>query len=127
MAGRLSERAKPYAMNAAPCSWRVRMKRTSGVVRSTSRIGKFIVPGMPKTWSMPSRRRQSTSACAAVIMAMDLCSSDADCAAVLRRAHDGLQHRDIVHLVAAGEREPAPFLRGPGEMLELGALGARLR
>src|ERR1700704_2232657 len=55
-------------MNAAPCSWRVRMKRISGVERSTSRIGRFIVPGMPNTWSMPSRRRQSTTACAAVVI-----------------------------------------------------------
>src|SRR6478736_3793386 len=55
-------------MNAAPCSWRVRMKRISGVARSASRTGRFIVPGMPNTWSMPSRLRQSTIACAPVIM-----------------------------------------------------------
>src|SRR5882672_9761990 len=67
-AGRCKVRAKPYAMKAAPCSWRVRTKRISGVARSTSRIGRFIVPGMPNTWSMPSRLRQSTIACAPVIM-----------------------------------------------------------
>src|SRR6266850_921582 len=55
-------------MNAAPCSWRVRTKRISVVALRTSRIGRFIVPGMPNTWSMPSRRRQSTTACAPVIM-----------------------------------------------------------
>src|SRR5262245_13612713 len=55
-------------MKAAPCSCRVRTKRISGVARSTSRIGRFIVPGMPNTWSMPSRLRQSTTACAPVIM-----------------------------------------------------------
>src|SRR5258708_12895197 len=60
-------------MNAAPCSWRVRMKRISGVARSTSRIGRFIVPGMPKTWSIFSRRRQSTTACAPVIMGASSC------------------------------------------------------
>src|SRR5258707_14790807 len=60
-------------MNAAPCSWRVRMKRISGVARSTSRIGRFIVPGMPKTWSTFSRRRQSTTACAPVIMGASSC------------------------------------------------------
>src|SRR5688500_4523347 len=54
-------------MNAAPCSWRVRMKRISDVSRSTSRIGRFIVPGMPKTCATRSRRRQSTTACAPVI------------------------------------------------------------
>src|SRR5688572_9038137 len=55
-------------MNAAPCSCRVRMKRISGVSRSTSRIGRFIVPGMPNTCSTRSRRRQSTTACAPVII-----------------------------------------------------------
>src|SRR5690348_219055 len=67
-AGRCRERANPYAMKAAPCSWRVRTKRICGVSRSTSRSGRFIVPGMPNTWSTPSRRRQSTTACAPVIM-----------------------------------------------------------
>src|SRR5262245_23618757 len=55
-------------MKAAPCSCRVRTKRIPGVARSTSRIGRFIVPGMPNTWSTPSRLRQSTTACAPVII-----------------------------------------------------------
>src|SRR5262245_9201304 len=38
--------------------------------------------------------------------------------------HDGLQHGDIVHLVAAGHGERAAGLDGTGEVLELGTLGA---
>ena len=40
-AGAPFARAKPYAMNAAPCSCRVRMKRICGVLRSSSRIARF--------------------------------------------------------------------------------------
>ncbi len=65
-AGRRPARAKPYAMNAAPCSWRVRMKRICGVSRSASMIARFCVPGMPNTWSTPSRSSASTSARAPV-------------------------------------------------------------
>ena len=49
-------------MKAAPCSCRVKTKRISGVSRSTSISGRFCVPGMPHIWSIPSRRKQSTSA-----------------------------------------------------------------
>src|SRR5579871_90624 len=57
-------------MNAAPCSWRVRMKRTSGVSRSASMSGRFCVPGMPQMWSIPSRSRQSTRARAPLTLAI---------------------------------------------------------
>src|SRR4051812_15327643 len=117
-AGRCRERAKPYAMNAAPCSWRVRTKRISGVARSTSRIGRFIVPGIPKTWSMPSLRRQSTSACADVATRPVL--GNVNRCFVPRRPHDRLQHGHVVDFVPAGDRERPMILRRAREMLQLG-------
>src|SRR5580765_2844159 len=123
IAGRFSVRANPYAMNAAPCSWRVRTNRISGVERSTSRIGRFMVPGMPKTWSIPSRRRQSTMACAAVIMSALLARVSAFL--VLRRPEQNLARLRIVlarrrrvhfgeHLQRALHRRPAVDLVEPG-------------
>src|SRR4051812_24512699 len=109
-------------MKAAPCSWRVRTKRISGVARSTSRIGRFIVPGMPNTCSIPSLRRQSTSACADVVMGPAL--GDLNQGLVARRAHDRLQHGNVVHFVSAGDRERPPFLRRARKVLELSAFGA---
>src|SRR4051812_11383666 len=106
-------------MKAAPCSWRVRTKRISGVARSTSRIGRFIVPGMPKTWSTLSLRRQSTSACADVVTRPVL--GNVNRGFVPRRAHDRLQHGHVVDFVAAGDREPPMLLRRACEMLELRA------
>src|SRR3954465_12330213 len=109
-------------MNAAPCSWRVRTKRISGVARSTSRMGRFIVPGMPKTWSIPSLRRQSTSACADVVTRPVL--RNVDRGFIPRRAHDRLQHRNVVDFVAAGDRKRLLGPRRVREMFELGAFGA---
>src|SRR4051812_19616665 len=42
-------------------------------------------------------------------------------------AHDGFEHRNIVHFIAAGQRERPARGRRFCEMLELGALGAGLR
>src|SRR5262245_28565983 len=117
-------------MKAAPCSWRVRTKRISGVARSTSRTGRFIVPGMPNTWSTPSRLRQSTIACAPVIMGSPCRGSGklgeeevglAPAAAVYRMRAAEARARPVARVVV---QEPAraplrPGLAGAFEVLAL--------
>ena len=60
--------SRPYtsAMKAAPCSWRVVMKRM-GLSSRTSMMSMFSSPGMPKTYSTPSFSRQRTNSSAAFI------------------------------------------------------------